>query len=426
MIDAIQRYVLEHWEDRLGLPGPRPRALSTLQLSSSAGRRYSHGSVLHLLFAPGGAAPVLCAKFRWDRAGAHPLEREERALDLVAPRLDAGAPRSYGLHQIAGRRALLQSVAPGRPMSRALGLAYAGLAEDWTTTEATARCHAAHAAALLGRLWEQPPHGAGCRQLPRLDIATIVQRYIADVEPEGESADRAAGLGETAQRLVSAVGPRLFHGDFQPYNLFIDGEHTTLIDWEHAACGDAWFLDPCRYAYYALLILIDLGAVPTPEGPGAAFDATFLACDNWFAPIVGDFLLACLRPAVGTARDILPLLGVSLMYACLVRRDCEYPEDYGFTALFREHILHCAMAYAEERDLRNTPLVPPLAPERAQLARADFNTAEFRRLQRLLDEQTTWNVALRRDAEEMQQVIQRLRQRPLERALWWAGKLRRS
>jgi hypothetical protein len=417
MREAIQRYVLAHW-DALGLGPPRPARLETLQLSNSAGQTYQHGGIIHLLFIPGERAPVLCAKVRWDPAARGALEREHRALQALARMMGDAVPRSYGIHQVAGRAVLFQEAAAGPSMATAVGRAYFSPGDCPTPFAALVRAHAGRVAAVLERLWSVPSEigvGAG---LPRLDIAGIVQRYVQEIEPDGAGRTQVERLGTEAQRLVQGLPPRLVHGDVQPYNFFLAGARTCLIDWEYAAAGDTWFVDPCRYVYYALHVLLDLGALQAADVT-VAFSETFLERRTWFAPIATEFLLRCLEPAVRDYREAVPLLAVSLMYGCLLRRDCEYAADWGFTEQFRAQVQRCAEAYWADAIPTAPVPAPMLVAERQWRGEPEGSYAEVKRLQRLLGEQVQWNLALQRTVEEQAAEITRL-QRLLDEQTAWA------
>jgi aminoglycoside phosphotransferase len=94
------------------------------------------------------------------------------------------------------------------------------------------------AAAWLRRLHELPiPAGTAPGLCRALADPRRLALEVASVAPDQRPALVAIGERLAAEPPV-AHAPRLLHGDFHPWNVFIDGPRAVVIDFDHAVAGD--------------------------------------------------------------------------------------------------------------------------------------------------------------------------------------------
>lgn len=145
--------------------------------------------------------------------GPEPARSEAYNLERLA-RLPLTVPQVRGVVEVDGRWGLLMSRASGAPLARRLGEpgGPAAVVEQ--------------AIGLHRRIHQQP--GAG--------FAPLKARLTGQIEAASllSGADRDELLGVLA---TLPDGDRLCHGDFHPFNVMMEGESLTIIDWLDASCG---------------------------------------------------------------------------------------------------------------------------------------------------------------------------------------------
>lgn len=149
------------------------------------------------------------------RAGIGPeaARREADNLRILAGR-QLPVPRALDVIEHDGRWGLWMSRAAGSPLAAPMGEA------DGVDA----------AIALAVRLHQQVHQQSGLGLMPlKTRLAGQIGRAALLSEAERQAAlDRLAALPD---------GDRVCHGDFHPFNVMVDGETPTIIDWLDATCG---------------------------------------------------------------------------------------------------------------------------------------------------------------------------------------------
>lgn len=112
---------------------------------------------------------------------------------------------------------------------------------EWLPTPTEGAAAARNAGRFLGRL-----HGLDLRGAKVLRTGYEVSKLGVYRDGLGDAlpavADRVARLtSEVLRALVAIEGGPLVptHGDFQPKNIYVDGDRVTVIDWDRGALGNA-------------------------------------------------------------------------------------------------------------------------------------------------------------------------------------------
>jgi len=159
-----------------------------------------------------------------DEAAAREADKQRYAYALGLP-----VPRVHGVTRINGNPAIVMEHAAGRSLGELI-LEDASKAERYMalSVDVQLKIHALEAPGL------EP-------------VGDRLRRQIASA-PLLSDGQRNALL----QKLrAMARGSRLCHGDFHVFNLILDGEQMTILDWVDAGAGDAR-ADACRsYLLYA-------------------------------------------------------------------------------------------------------------------------------------------------------------------------------
>ena len=172
-------------------------------------------NVFHL-FEPHSAEPSWVLKFVRMEGYRDPFERDERGLRLAesAPIAAAHAPRLVGRFEAEGLDASLETAAHGELLARLLASG-GSRAEQLRRVEAIA--------AWIVEL------GARTRGEPAA-LAHERERLLREVVPRWTRQGASADLAES----LPPIAPVLQHNDLGSWNILVDADSFTAVDWESA------------------------------------------------------------------------------------------------------------------------------------------------------------------------------------------------
>lgn len=316
MQKAIQQYVLTNW-GKLVPSNPKPRALSTLQISRSHGKEYRFGRIVHMLFEEGTDLPLVVARFCRHSGYEDSLISESdfvRGLDGTV--IGSNVPKILDTPIICGKRVVLEEAVPGIPVSVLARNEFYNLGLD-AFKEAVGR-HFEKASSFLKSLRSLPEGGAVSARAGMSDIGPIVSKYSGWLKLNGAEEYAVNGIGRAAEALVCAVtSPCVMHGDYTPSNIFLSEDGgMKVIDWEFASYERLGFLDTMRFIYYYYGILDSLG-VFGEDG----FHETFIERSNWFSSMSLDFARNIEGEKVKDAEDFRTLFACFLIFEAGLQLD---------------------------------------------------------------------------------------------------------
>lgn len=293
MIDTLRLVIRRRWNE-LGLPGPRPPAVS-FHLSGDGGG--DGGRAIVRVFRPHETRPILLAKIPRDGAARTLALREHdllRELEETAPRL-AGRrfPRAVLLETHDGQVITVQTVIAGRPLHRTL--------RGTPGSVDTARALYGEAREWLGEFWRGTGllEGTGAALWEPFLRAAHFHRHAHPEDAERSEVEALLRELGALREEISLCG--YGHGELSAGNLVGPVGNTGAVDWEHARKRQLPWVDPLSFA----LDLALRAGEANGAGRRAGFEAAFLR-DGDLRDVTARFLDVCFTEG-GVRPEILPV-----------------------------------------------------------------------------------------------------------------------
>ena len=249
------------------------------------------------VFENGSIDPVCVIKTTTLAPGASSsLNREYQCMQIVSERFGArkdlsfSVPRTLGFTRIGSFDYLVESIAPGFPVSRAVFPA-AGHKRFEILTKLLPRC--VKAAVQITR--DLAPE----ERVDRVDPSWL--------NPPAEVAADPHALAQLRALLARCPADSVHHGDFTLENVFVDPSGgIAVIDWEHMFRGGSALHD--IFTMFIAVILGEPQAGAVEGVPGLVqFEAAFFGSGHWARPFREWIQEAC-RSLQVPERDVLPML----------------------------------------------------------------------------------------------------------------------
>jgi hypothetical protein len=205
----------------------RPPDVRTLMLTNGQ----DDGSrVVILPFAPGGKEPVGVVKISRAAAFNGNTVREQEALSSIRQGLDdklrRSIPQPLGLVQYAGLSVAVESCARGAALTTSTGRFGRGFSEVLEDLQLSV--------AWLAEFQKQTRSGSSSwTSEDSTHLEARLEQYAEAFRPSDRTRKLLRTTGTQSRALIGAVLPKVcLHNDLGPWNVYREGGHITVIDWE--------------------------------------------------------------------------------------------------------------------------------------------------------------------------------------------------
>ena len=282
MKSVLENYVIAHW-NQLPDPGPVPGRISLL------GQATGVSKVCIFIFVDGETSPRYVVKVPRSPAYNEELMHEVTAVqdlrEKVSQTLRATLPGPLHVAQVSDHWIVVEPVIPGRPMEsliksdrpldRGQIARLMDLAFEWLVS-----------IQLEAMRFREPLDAYQIRQHfldPMMAARTVSQLSVE----EQNYLDRQSFV---ARELEGHRLPlNLYHGDFAPGNILLDGSRIAVLDWQFSRRFAPPLLDWFRFVFR---VYGRAAGLPDIDGSldeyRSAFDQVFFA-RNWYSGLVSDY-----------------------------------------------------------------------------------------------------------------------------------------
>ena len=300
MFDHLEDYLLRAWH-QLPHAGTAPRHLSFM------GQATGVSKVCFFIFADDEASPRYIAKLPRSPAYNDELMGEIVAIQslrqVVTDELKATLPGPMHVVSLSGHYVIIEPVLPGQPMD-ALTMVNGRLDPSSTARQVALAHH------WLIEIQQNAPH-----RRQTIDAATLWDQFVEPLERMKTNSELTQSEEKHAEEVCSelrALEGRdlplyLYHGDFRPGNILVDGDRIAVLDWQFSRP-----LAPPLLDWFSFVFRLYSGSVQLPDIDGslekyrAAFHEVFFA-RNWFSELVADYTRAYCK-ALHVEEAYVPLL----------------------------------------------------------------------------------------------------------------------
>lgn len=282
MLAHLEDYLLQVW-GQLPDAGSAPRQLSFL------GQATGVSKACFFIFVDGEQLPRYIAKLPRSPAYNDELMREIAAIEnlrsIVTDELKSTIPGPMHVVRLCGHNVIIEPVLRGQPMD-ALTTADGRLNVSSTTR------HVALAHRWLIEIQQRAPH-----RCERLDAAAVWDHYVEPLQVMMKNNDLTASEERHAKELCCELRGLegrelplyLYHGDFRPGNILVDGDRIAVLDWQFTRPFAPPLLD-----WFSFIFRLYSGSMRLPDIDGSldayriAFNEVFVA-RNWFSELASHY-----------------------------------------------------------------------------------------------------------------------------------------
>ncbi|MDI4650297.1 hypothetical protein [Cohnella hashimotonis] len=307
MLPQIERYLLESWNlffDR------RPHQLSSMLLSNPQNKKNVTSKCTVLIFIDQEQEPRLVAKFSRNRNNQKKVINEQHLLERLTLTM---TPRSFGLHDINGRKVSFEQFMKGKSVKQKLKYNIHQVFQN-TLDDPDLRLTISQDFELFSAFYSAFLNQAGTfKQVSESYIDRSLERlehHIHELDLESDFIDIANVMKLEYMESLRHTSINLSHLDMTPSNLIVQDGEMVCIDFEFSAFSQHANIDPIRFLFYYFHELHDNGVLP--YGSYEANFIYFFKEDEWLQSVVTEHLSHTLS-SVNPNKELWNLLFVLLI-----------------------------------------------------------------------------------------------------------------